>query len=231
MKAWATRVVPVKRSRAVRAPRGLADPRQHRDEPALRSDVLDHCPGRPSRTAGGRASGRGRGPGPPYDGGTWHRHDRAASAPWPGHCLRRRRPGRHPLHPSSSSPWPGGRPGREPGRVIVPALVIFGLDAVQSTVFTEIAVDHLGLESLAGVVRLRGLDPRADLLQRHARAPGGLGRAQRDTPAVSQVLRTLPWVRLLVAEVVLVLIGAAAALCVVVPGLVVGHAVRPGRAR
>ena len=38
----------------------------------------------------------------------------------------------------------------EPARVVVPGLVIFALDALQGTFFTELAVDHLGLESVTG---------------------------------------------------------------------------------
>ena len=60
---------------------------------------------------------------------------------------------------------------REPARVVVPAIVIFGLDALQGTIFTEVAVDHLGLESVVRL-RLRCLDAGPDLLQRHARAHG-----------------------------------------------------------
>ena len=54
--------------------------------------------------------------------------------------------GRHPLHPSElvTMSWRTFR--QEPARVAVPALVIFGLDALQSTFFTEIAVDRLGWE-------------------------------------------------------------------------------------
>ena len=40
----------------------------------------------------------------------------------------------------------------EPARVLIPALVIFGLDAFQSTWFTEISTDHLGLESVTTAV-------------------------------------------------------------------------------
>ena len=40
----------------------------------------------------------------------------------------------------------------EPARVIVPGLVIFGLDAIQGTFYTEIAVDHLGIGSVIGAV-------------------------------------------------------------------------------
>jgi hypothetical protein len=110
---------------------------------------------------------------------------------------------------------------REPGRVVIPGLVIFGLDAFQGTLYTVLAVDHLGLESLAssfvfGASTL-GLTFYSGMLERL------VGSVERGEPAqpIGQVIRTLPWVRLLVAEAVLVVIAAAAALLVVVPGLVV----------
>ena len=66
--------------------------------------------------------------------------------------VRRPHPTRDPLHPLELLSM-GLRTLRlEPGRVIVPALVIFGLDAFQSTWFTEIATDHLGWESVSDVV-------------------------------------------------------------------------------
>ena len=84
---------------------------------------------------------------------------------------------------SSSSPWRGAPPGWSRPGSIVPALVIFGLDAIQGTFYTEVAVDHLGLGVARRRVPLRRLHPRADLLRRHARAPGRLGGAQRARPA------------------------------------------------
>ncbi len=110
----------------------------------------------------------------------------------------------------------------EPARVIVPALVIFGLDALQGTFYTEVAVDHLGIESLAGVfvfgASTLGLTFYSGMLERL------VGSVERNEPAqpIHVVLRTLPWLRLLVAEAILVVIGAAAALLIVIPGLVVG---------
>jgi hypothetical protein len=109
----------------------------------------------------------------------------------------------------------------EPARVVVPALVIFGLDALQSTIYTELAVDHLGWGSAASAAvfgaSTLGLTFYAGMLERL------VGSVERNEPAqpVMYVLRTLPWLRLLMAEVVLVVIGAVAALLVVVPGLVV----------
>ena len=110
----------------------------------------------------------------------------------------------------------------EPARVIVPALVIFGLDALQGTFYTEISSDHLGWESVAGAavfgVSSLGLTFYAGMLERL------VGSVERGEPpqAIGQVLRSLPWGRLLLAEVFLFFIDAVAALLVVVPGLVVG---------
>ncbi len=110
----------------------------------------------------------------------------------------------------------------EPARVIVPALVIFGLDALQGTLYTELAVDHLGLESIAGVflfgASTLGLTFYAGMLERL------VGSVERGEPAqpVPVVLRTLPWGRLLVAEAILVVIGAVASLLLIIPGLIVG---------
>ena len=100
--------------------------------------------------------------------------------------------------------------------------MIFGLDAIQGTFYTELAVDHLGLESLAGVflfgASTLGLTFYAGMLERL------VGSVERNEPAqpVLVVLRTLPWRRLLVAEAILVLISAAASLLLIVPGLIVG---------
>ena len=129
---------------------------------------------------------------------------------------------RHPLHPLEliSMAWRTAR--MEPARVIVPALVIFGLDALQGTLYTELAVDHLGLESIAGVflfgASTLGLTFYAGMLERL------VGSVERGEPAqpVPVVLRTLPWGRLLVAEAILVVIGAAASLLLILPGLIVG---------
>lgn len=109
----------------------------------------------------------------------------------------------------------------EPGRVIVPALVIFGLDAFQSTWFTEISTDHLGLESLTGVVffgvSTLGLTFYSGMLERLV---GAVERNQTPQP-VSRVLATLPWIRLILADVILVILSAIAALFLIIPGLIV----------
>jgi hypothetical protein len=100
--------------------------------------------------------------------------------------------------------------------------VIFGLDALQGTLYTELAVDHLGVESIAGVflfgASTLGLTLYAGILERL------VGSVERNEPAqpVLEVLRTLPWLRLLAAEAILVVIGAAASLLFLLPGLIVG---------
>jgi hypothetical protein len=110
---------------------------------------------------------------------------------------------------------------REPGRVIIPGLVIFGLDAFQGTLYTVLAVDHLGLESLASTfvfgASTLGLTFYSGMLERL------VGSVERGEPAqpIRHVIRTLPWVRLLAAEAILLVMAAAAALLVVIPGLIV----------
>jgi hypothetical protein len=130
-------------------------------------------------------------------------------------------PPRHRLHPVelASMAWRTFR--REPARVVVPGLVIFGLDAIQGTFYTEIAVDHLGWESVAGALvfgaSTLGLTFYSGMLERLV---GSVERNQPPQP-IAKVLRTLPWGRLLVAEAILVVITAVAALLLLVPGLVV----------
>lgn len=134
---------------------------------------------------------------------------------------RSNRPARHPLHPLEliSMAWRTAR--LEPARVLVPALVIFGLDAFQTTWFTEISTDHLGLESISGVVFLGvstlGLTFYSGMLERLV---GAVERNETPQP-VSQVLATLPWLRLVWAEILLLVLTSAAAVFAVVPGLVV----------
>ncbi len=129
---------------------------------------------------------------------------------------------RHRLHPLSlaSMAWRTAR--MEPARVIVPGLVIFGLDAIQGTFYTEVAVDHLGIESVIGAVLFAssalGLTFYAGMLERL------VGSVERNEPAqpVLHVLRTLPWGRLLIAEGILIVFSAVASVALVVPGLIVG---------
>ena len=131
-------------------------------------------------------------------------------------------PLRHRLHPVEIISMAWHTAVAEPARVIVPALVIFGLDALQSTVYTEIAVDRLGWESLAGVfvfgASTLGLTFYAGMLERLV---GSVERNEAPEPT-RQVLRTLPWFRLLGAEALVVLIAGAASLFFALPGLLVG---------
>jgi hypothetical protein len=130
-------------------------------------------------------------------------------------------PSRHRLHPLElmSMAWRTFR--REPARVLVPGLIIFAFEALQGTFYTEVAVDRLGWESLAGAfvfgASALGLTFYSGMLERL------VGSVERNEPAqpVAKVLRTLPWGRLLGAEVILVVIGGAAAVLLLVPGLVV----------
>jgi hypothetical protein len=132
------------------------------------------------------------------------------------------KPPRHRLHPLELAATAWRTAKMEPARVIVPGLVIFGLDAIQGTVYTEIAVDHLGVESIIGTVLFGasalGLTFYAGMLERL------VGSVERGEPAqpVFTVLRTLPWGRLLLAEVILIVISAVASVALVVPGLIVG---------
>jgi hypothetical protein len=108
----------------------------------------------------------------------------------------------------------------EPGRVVLPGLVIFGLDAIVSTFFTEEAVHHLGLVSLGatfvGGVSSLGLIFYSGMLERL------IGSVERNEPAqpIPDVIRTLPWARLALAEVVLVAIGFVMGLLFVLPGMI-----------
>jgi hypothetical protein len=127
---------------------------------------------------------------------------------------------RHQLHPRELLSMAGRTLRAEPARVVVPALVIFALDALQGTIFTQLAVEHLGLESVAfafvyGASTL-GLTFYSGMLERMV---GAIERNERPQP-VGEVLRTLPWVRLFVADVVLLVAGGVAAVVFVVPGLV-----------
>jgi hypothetical protein len=109
----------------------------------------------------------------------------------------------------------------EPGRVFLPALVIFGLEAFGNTAFTELSADHLGVESLAGFVVLMlstlGLTFYSGLLERL------VGAVERGlpTPAVHRVLRQLPYVQLLMADGILWVLNAVASFALVIPGIIV----------
>jgi hypothetical protein len=109
----------------------------------------------------------------------------------------------------------------EPWRVVIPALVIFGLDAIEGTLFTKLSVDHLGIESLIGsfvfAASTLGLVFYSGMLERM------VGSVERNEPVqpLGEVLRSLPWLRLLVADVLLLVIAGIAAVVVVIPGLFV----------
>jgi hypothetical protein len=128
---------------------------------------------------------------------------------------------RHRLHPLElgSMAWRTFR--MEPARVVVPALVIFALDALQGTLYTELAVDHLGWESIAGTFAFGastlGLTFYSGMLERL------VGSVERNEPAqpVGHVLRTLPWGRLLVAELIIAVIDTVTGALFLGPGLVV----------
>ncbi len=109
----------------------------------------------------------------------------------------------------------------EPARVVVPGLVIFALDALQGTLYTELAVDGRGWESIAGTFAFGastlGLTFYSGMLERL------VGSVERNEPAqpVGHVLRSLPWGRLLVAELILAVIGTVVGALFLAPGLVI----------
>jgi hypothetical protein len=127
---------------------------------------------------------------------------------------------RHHLHPVEllSMAWWTFR--QEPGRVVIPGLVIFALDAIQATVYIKLSADHQGLLSALGAFAFGastlGLTFYSGMLERL------VGSVERGEPAqpVMHVIRTLPWGRLLLAEVFLAIIGTIAGALIVVPGLV-----------
>jgi hypothetical protein len=138
------------------------------------------------------------------------------------HAASATKSARHRLHPLelASMAWRTFR--MQPGRVVIPGLVIFALDAIQGTLYTVGAVDHLGLESLASTfvfgASSLGLTFYSGMLERL------IGSVERNEPAqpILEVMRTLPWLRLLLAEAILAVIDAVAALVFLVPGLIVG---------
>ncbi len=156
-------------------------------------------------------SGREAGP----ESGTEH-------GPEPGTDPGTEKPSRHRLHPLELVAVSWRTAKLEPARVIVPGLVIFGLDAIQGTFYTEVAVDHLGIGSVFGAVLFAssalGLTFYSGMLERL------VGSVERNQPAqpVLTVLRTLPWGRLLIAEGILLVVSAVASLLLIIPGLIVG---------
>jgi hypothetical protein len=109
----------------------------------------------------------------------------------------------------------------EPGRVLVPAVVVFGIDAIANTELTEISVNHHGFESLIAFTVLGlsalGLTFYSGLLERM------VGAVERNQPApgVRQVMRSTPYLRLLVADGILWVLSAVADLAFVIPGIIV----------
>src|SRR5580692_6590390 len=130
-------------------------------------------------------------------------------------------PARHRLHPLELLAMSWRTAKMEPARVIVPGLIIFGLDAIQGTFYTEVAVDHLGIESVIGTVLFGasalGLTFYSGMLERLV---GSVERNEAAQP-VFTVLRTLPWGRLLLAEAILLVVGAIASVALILPGLIV----------
>jgi hypothetical protein len=109
----------------------------------------------------------------------------------------------------------------EPGRVLVPAVVVFGIDAIANTELTEISANHHGFESLIAFTVLGlsalGLTFYSGLLERM------VGAVERNQPApgVRQVMRSTPYLRLLVADGILWVLSAVADLAFVIPGIIV----------
>jgi hypothetical protein len=109
----------------------------------------------------------------------------------------------------------------EPMRVFVPAIVIFALDAFATTTFTELSVDHHGLESVVALFVLTlstlGLTFYSGLLERL------VGAVERNEPAppLRHVLQSMPYRRLLIADAMLWVLNAVASAVFILPGLVV----------
>jgi hypothetical protein len=133
----------------------------------------------------------------------------------------RHRPLKHRLHPLELIAMAWRTLKAEPGRVLVPAAVIFGLEAINGVFFAKIATDHLGFESIAGVfvfgASSLGLTFYSGMLERL------VGTVERNEPPqpILQVMRTLPWGRLLLAEFLIVIVSGIAATAALLPGLAV----------
>jgi hypothetical protein len=115
--------------------------------------------------------------------------------------------------------WRTGR--LEPARVLIPAAVIFFLAAFEGTFFTEISTDRMGLASLVGAAvfgaSTLGLTFYSGMLERLV---GAVERNETPQP-VLHVLRTLPWFRLLLAEIVLLAADSVAGALLALPGLII----------
>lgn len=107
----------------------------------------------------------------------------------------------------------------EPARVYLPALVVFGLEALGNSGFTELAADHLGRESLISFILLMfstlGVTFYGGLLERL------VGACERNLPAppVFTVMRTLPYGRLLAADLILFVVDGVASVFFIIPGV------------
>jgi hypothetical protein len=108
-----------------------------------------------------------------------------------------------------------------PWRVLLPAVVVFGLAAAEETLIADFA-EHEGLWPVGMVVvgvqavAAFGLTFYAGLLDRLL---GAIARGS-PMPQVSRVLRSLPYLRLLVAELAVLTIVTIASALLLVPGLV-----------
>jgi hypothetical protein len=110
----------------------------------------------------------------------------------------------------------------EPARVIVPGLIVFTIASLGDTLLTRIETSHVlnlveALLALAvATVGTLGLTFYAGLLDRLV----GAVEEGREAPPVRQVLRTLPYGRLLVADLILLAILVVAAATFILPGLI-----------
>lgn len=169
------------------------------------------------RPAAPSDSGTSGGPDADQRGTSKFEHDDEASEG----AVERRRLVRQRLHPRDLIAVSWRTLKAEPGRVLVPAAVIFGLDAINGVFFAKIATDHLGLESIAGVfvfgASSLGLTFYSGMLERL------VGSVERNEPpqSIHIVMRTLPWGRLILAELILLVLSATAAAFALLPGLVV----------
>jgi hypothetical protein len=110
-----------------------------------------------------------------------------------------------------------------PGRVAIPAIIVFGTSAFGDTGLANWIDDQhqvfpwvflaLAIEAVAAL----GLTFYAGLLDRLV----GAVEQGREPPPLSEVLRTLPWFRLIVADLLLLFVAGLASGLLLVPGLIV----------
>lgn len=111
---------------------------------------------------------------------------------------------------------------REPVRIAVSAIVVFGILGIAEA-RVDRSVGDPGSEALALVVGLAaafsaaGLVFYPALLDRIVDQEGAVGRERQ---SMGQILRSLPYVRLIVADIVFVVIVTAGLFACVVPGLI-----------